>query len=291
MIGAASRRPPRPGRVPVVAIGLAAVAVGVGGCTVGSGTGAANGPVWVLGCSSKLPAPGNLGTKDDPYNFSLEPTFFAGEPIEDVSMTVRENRLVIRMQRNTGPIEFNDTLAFDIQNSLQVARCVRGATVGGVGDWDMADATMGAWCDWSGAGGGADGGAADGGTGVPRARIQLTEGGYVQASLALLQTCPLDEGASLVGHSKSGWIEFLDFGSAAQPNLDPALRTPFDPGTDFKVNFGERLRANFHIELEDDRVIVARRMNLPLPSPRIGGTLDGRFDFDLERGRAAQPFP
>ena len=30
---------------------------------------------------------------------------------------------------------------------------------------------------------------------------------------------------------------------------------------------------------------------MPIPTPLIGGTLDGYFDFDLERGRAAQPFP
>ncbi len=259
-------------------------AAGAGGCTVGSGSGAARGPLWVLGCSSELPAPGDLGTPAAPYDFSLDPTFFAGEPIEDVSMTVHENRLVIRMQRNTGPIEFNDTLSFDVQNSLQVARCVRGRIENGVGDWDMTDETSGAWCDWSG-------GAVDGGAAPARARISLTAGGYIQASLALLQTCPLDEGAALVGHSQTGWIEFTDFGAAAQPDLAPEARTAFGTSTDFKVNYDERLRATFHVELEDDRVIVARRMNLPAPSPRIGGTLDGRFDFDLLRGRAAQPFP
>jgi hypothetical protein len=69
------------------------------------------------------------------------------------------------------------------------------------------------------------------------------------------------------------------------------MRTAFDTSTDFKVNFGERLRANFHVVLQDDRVITAERMGLPLPSPRFGATLDGRFDLDLVRGRAAQPFP
>ena len=27
------------------------------------------------------------------------------------------------------------------------------------------------------------------------------------------------------------------------------------------------------------------------PDPRIGGMLDGDFEFDLKRGRAAQTFP
>ena len=46
------------------------------------------------------------------------------------------NRLIIRMQRNGNAIEINDTLYFDIPDSLQVARCMRGRTVGGVPDYD-----------------------------------------------------------------------------------------------------------------------------------------------------------
>ena len=68
------------------------------------------------------------------------------------------------------------------------------------------------------------------------------------------------------------------------PILDPA----------FKVNFGERLHATFHVVLEDDRVLTAQQTGTPggpVPDPVIGGTLDGAFDFDLVRGRAAQPFP
>jgi len=254
---------PRPGRRSILAARALSVLSTVSAfallalsaaCTVGSGSGSAKGPLWVLGCRSGLPG-GNLGTPAAPSNFSLDPIFFAGEPIEDVSKTVHENRLVIRMQRNGGPIEYNDTLSFDVSNSYEVARCIRGRTVGGVGDWDMSP-DLDNWCDWSGAGATVDGGAV-----VDHPRIALTPKSYVQASLALLSTCPLEEGTAL------------------------------DPNGDFKVNFGDRLRASFHVELEDDRVITAQRMNLPEPSPRIGGVLDGQFDFDLERGRAAQPFP
>ena len=281
----------------LLTIGLSPLVV-FGGCTVGGGAGNATGPLWVLGCSTSLPEPGDYGTQAAPVDFSLNPIFFAGVPIEDVSMTVHENRLVIRMQRNAGPLEFNDTLSFDIQNSFEVARCVRGRiNPDGTPDWDVPARPEDAWCDWTGRGGTTDGGGADGGGGatdggtpVQRGRVRLTRAGFVQVSLALLQTCPLEEGAALVGHSDEGWIEFLDFGTAAQPDLPPNMRTAFE-GTDFKVNFGERLRATFHVDLVDDRVIIAERMNLPVPSPRIGGTLDGRFDFDLERGRAAQPFP
>ncbi len=57
------------------------------------------------------------------------------------------------------------------------------------------------------------------------------------------------------------------------------------------MNFGERLWANFHVELEDDAVRRADEDSKPRPDPRLGGMLDGYFDFILERGRVAQPFP
>ena len=56
---------------------LLAVAVGAAGCTVGQGTGSADGTLFDVGCN-----------KDNallsPVPYSLKPTFFAGEPIEDV---------------------------------------------------------------------------------------------------------------------------------------------------------------------------------------------------------------
>jgi hypothetical protein len=67
------------------------------------------------------------------------------------------------------------------------------------------------------------------------------------------------------------------------------MRAVVDP--DFKVNFGERLHANFHVVLQDGTVVGAIMDRIPVPAPRMGGTLDGYFDFDLDRGRAAQPFP
>lgn len=278
-----------------VAGAVLAAAVG-GGCTVGGGAGAAVGPIEVLGCNSDLPEGNLITTPEKP--FSLNPTFFAGEPIEDVSENAHQNRLVIRMQRSGEAIEFNDTLTFDIQNSLEVARCVRGRTVNGVGDFEMPSPGSGRepWCDLSGGtfvplDGGmvtGDGGA----TPTPGvSRLRMTNQGYVQASLVLLQTCPLSDGAALVGHAIDGWIEFLDFGGAPQPNLDPEQRTEIKPSADFKVDYDQRLRAKFHLVLEDDRVITARRLGFPIPNPRFGGTLDGFFDFELVRGRAAQPFP
>ena len=121
-----------------------------------------------------------------------------------------------------------------------------------------------------------------------RPRIYIATELVVRSSLSLLFTC---HNANVVGLAVSGWIDFIDFGTAEQPDLPPELRGEIKQ-EEFTVNFGDRLRANLHVELGDQRVITAiKREDLLIPSPLIGGTLDGSFDFDLERGRAAQPFP
>jgi hypothetical protein len=277
----------------------------LGGCTVGNGNGSAIGPIYLLGCSEDS----NYGTKEMPKIFNLDPSFFAGEPIEDIAVALPMNHLVIRMQRNGNRIEVNDTLYIDVQDAYEVARCVRGRTVGGVPDWDQRmttstytiQPTTTPWCDWSGTAsppadggvdGGADGGLGDGGVdaGPPppagHARIHLGTEEFIRSSLSLLFTC---HQATVVGVAFDGWIDFLDFGPAAQPDLLPEDRAMIE--RNFKVNFGDRLRANFHIVLNDERIVASIKALMPPPAPKIGGTLDGFFDFDLERGRGAQPFP
>ena len=121
----------------------------------------------------------------------------------------------------------------------------------------------------------------------PRARLHFSTEGYTKAWLVPLSTCA---GVPVVGIGRTGWIELIDFGSAGEPELPPEERSEFKT-TDFKVNFGQRLRATFHVELEDEAVRLAAENARPLPNPRIGGVLDGEFDFILERSRVAQPFP
>jgi hypothetical protein len=281
-----------------------------GGCTVGEGTGSAVGTLFDVGCDGvdSLKPPGK------PY--SLQPTFFAGEPIEDICPPPgqcagpRMNRLIIRLQHNGNRIETNDTLYFNIQNSYKVAQCVRGQTKNGVAAWDtrLVTAPDGTavpgllWCDWNvGADGGvADAGAADAGVadagapdaGVPAvmtapyARINLSTQDFVQASLSPLHTCV--EARSVAVALPGSWIEFQDFGSARQGGTSD---TRSDVTGDFKVNFGDHLRASFHLVLGDQAVTYATMTHAAIPDQRIGGGLDGSFDFDLERGRAAQQFP
>jgi hypothetical protein len=254
------------------------------GCTVGNGSGTANGMLWILGCREGA----DLGTPAAPEEWSLDPTFFAGEPIEDIADGPPENRLTIRMQRNGNAVEINDTLYFDIADSAQIAQCLRGQTVGGIPQWDTSGTgsvdpdVMGPWCQPAAMAGGL-------------ARIHLFPYGPVNVSLAPLASChSANKPPSLVnvtGVAFDGWIEFLDFGRALQTDLAPDARTSVE--SDFKVSYGERLRANFEITvLGDLRVATAERIGQFLPpAPAIGGTLMGNFDFDLERGRSVQTFP
>ena len=94
----------------------------------------------------------------------------------------------------------------------------------------------------------------------------------------------------MTAYALRGWIDLEHLAGEQRPQEPPEEPPAFDP--DFKVAFGQRLMANFHVELEDHRVITAIREDDLLPQdPRIGGALDGYFDFNLERGRAAQTFP
>jgi hypothetical protein len=273
-------------------VALSGAALVAPACTVGGGTGTASGELMVNGCNSD-------DTLKEPQPYNLRPTFFAGEPIEDICPlpgpchAPHINRLVIRMQRIANrPVEVNDTLYFDIQNAREVARCVQGHIKDdGSPDWDTRLVTgpdgttiQGlSWCVPAGGSVGVDGGA------NTVARINLSTQDYVRASLVPLFTCGE---ARVVGVSLPGagsWIDFEYFGSAAEPQLPPEKRTGVD--NDFKVEFGQRLRAHFHMVLGDQHVTYAMQTHMAVPEDDIRGILDGWFDFDLERGRAAQPFP
>ena len=303
------------GLASAVAAAVAALA-SVSGCTVGSGSGSASGTLWVLGCTSN----GNYGSQTDPAAFDLQPTFFAGDPIEDLSMSsVHQNVLQLRMQRTGLAIQYNDTLHFDVENSYEVARCVRGRTINGQPDWNQTELlynqTPVDWCDWS-ASAFTDGGAIDGGInpGPPDAgasldggmsvmaqypRIHITPDTDLRSSLLLATTCPQPADVSAVATdgpkdasnnpSDVSWIEFINFGTAEQLDVPPESRTVV-PG-DFVIAFGERLRANFHVFLQDARVVYEVENNQPAQAPQVGGQLSGYFDFELTRGGAAQAFP
>jgi hypothetical protein len=299
----------------------AAGAIGLIGCTVGSGSGSAKGSLWVTGCNGDTNFGGAGVVAGVPQPYDLQPTFFAGEPIEDLATgSTHRNRLIIRMQGTGLATQYNDTLYFDIENSYEVARCVRGSTMGGTQDWKTMEPLYNnqssiLWCDWSGHAF-TDGGAGDGGInpGSPDAgasldggmsvmaqypRIRITPDTDLRSSLALLSSCPAANVSADASETPPvppsptpadvSWIEFQNFGSAEQSTLTADMRSPVE--STFVINYGERLHANFHVVLQDAQVITAVETNQPAPAPLVGGTLDGYFDFDLERGRAAQAFP
>jgi hypothetical protein len=267
-------------RAPSFFILPALAAVSAAGCTIGDGSGAADGPLLILGCKKG---------KDFNEDFHLKPTFFAGEPIEGISDGIPANRLIIRMERTGNEIQISDTLFFDVEDSGLVAHCLRGRTVGGVPDWDSTatgtlDPNATPWCQPNGGPNG-------------ETRIHLLPFGPVRSALTPLATCQSDMHppavVNITGVAKDGWIDFLEFGEAEQPGDAPEARTDVDAESGgFKVNFGDRLHANFSVVLNDDRTETAihNMIDVP-PDPRIGGTLEGFFDFNLERGRSAQTFP
>lgn len=286
----------------IVLLGAVLGVPGVGGCSVGKGVGAARGVLFEYGCSKDLgdycSSAGVCGTEAAPVPYDLRPTFFAGEPIDDLrthspGSAIMSNRLSIRLQRSGKQIEQNDVLTFDITTSYEVARCVRGRVDDtGLNDWDEANCYRA------------------GDTGPGRMRVQFDS--PVRVGLTLKATCTANLVASAVSApvplnyastpnpvvtdgSWASWVEFQEFGSAAQADRAPQARDPIGPK--FRVELGQRIYATtFALTLVDDQIVNAAMKNLPRPASRIGGTLGGdpttgRFDFDLQRGQGAQFFP
>jgi hypothetical protein len=277
---------------------LAAV-LALAGCRVGGGTGEAFGEIFILECSDE----GNYctdgdvcGTPGNPVPFRLQPEFFAGEPIDApdsvLGVTMQEtNRLSIRLQRSGKRIEQNDMLTFTVADSYEVARCVRGRVLpSGEPDYDVR------YCHHA--------------TPDSPAKIRITsQGGIVLASLSPRLTCSrnvvaeafdepsIDETVPIPTDGNfDSWITFEYFGDASLDPDGPPIKQ------DFKVELGQRVRAfgnpqvasaasGFHLRLIDAQVNRALRLDLPVPNPSIGGSLDGNFDFDLARGQGAQTFP
>jgi hypothetical protein len=268
----------------VQAIALALLGVGLLvaplACTVGEGTGAAKGKLYLKNCEGTAKVPtGDLGSLLVPADFNLNPNFFVGEPIEDIKPMGSDNRLVIRMQDAGKRVEDNDVIVFDM-DSFRVAECVRGVAA------VVATPALQRFC------------AFDAAKGWPRLRVG--PGFPVRASMALRKSCPGNPYvvASARGTSPGtedatsdkwdSWIELREFGEAAVRSSGEDVKPAF------KVEFGERLFADsFHLELIDDKTLRAEldKSALVIPEPDVKGSVDGFFDFLLERGQGAQTFP
>ncbi len=279
-------------------------------CSAGKGVGAASGLIYAYGCSKDTGdycSADVCGTPDTPAPYDLRPSFFAGEPIDDLreissGSEIMSNRLIIRLQSSGKQIEQNDILTFDVVSSYEVARCVRGRVdpTTGANDWDESQCYR----------------ASDNGPG--RMRMQFDSS--IHTSLTLKATCPTSIAKAVTSNlvadaisapvppsyatytppvvtdgTWSSWVDFQEFGAASQTDKVPAERAPI--GGKFRVEFGERIYATtFFVTLIDDGVVKAAEDILPRPASQIGGTLGGdpttgRFDFDLQRGQGAQFFP
>jgi hypothetical protein len=286
----------------LIAVALGVVVSGLCGCSVGKGVGAASGVIFEYGCKKSgdyCSAPDVCGTEQIPVAYDLNPSFFAGEPINDLRQNgsgsaIMSNLLTIRLQRSGKEIEQNDVLTFDITSSYEVARCVRGkVNDDGTNDWDETNCYR----------------ASD--TGPGRMRIHYDS--KVKAALTLKATCTANLVASAISApvpltnydtepnpvvtdgSWSSWVEFQEFGMAAQMDKVPMARDVISGK--FRVDLGQRIHASaFYLTLVDDQIVNAAIHDLPQPAVNIGGTLGGdpttgSFDFDLERGQGAQFFP
>jgi hypothetical protein len=286
---------------PVRKMALAAALPALAACSTGKGVGAASGALFEYGCtgSGDYSADGVSGSQDIPAPFDLDPSYFAGEPIDDLrnygaGSGIMSNRLIIRLQRSGKQIELNDVLTFDVLSAYEVARCVRGRfdVEKNVNDWDETNCYR----------------ASDAGPG----RIRIQHDSRVHASLILKATCTADLVASAVSSPVPAsyaatvgvptppaewisWVEFEEFGSATQNDRPPTERDPVEGR--FRVDFGQRIYATeFLLTLVDDTIVNAAINNRSRPHAQIGGTLGGdattgRFDFDLVRGQGAQFFP
>jgi hypothetical protein len=275
------RRTLRAAHAGVIRALIASLAVPVLGCAVGQGTGTVKGTLDVNQCtfdSSANPTPLTVA------DFDLHADFFAGQPIDaDPILEPRfpANQMIIRVQHSGKRLESANALVFLIQDSAAVARCMHGAP-----GWDPA------LCDRSAA--------ALGPGDLGRVFIGMTSE-TVRSFFVLNEACPKGlVSADALGTAcednscpdvalcpgRGSWITFADYGNVP---ADPAAAISFG----FKVNDGERMRAQaFHVEMCDAATVLAKLDHvLPVPKPNVVGTLDGSFDFNLERGQAGQPFP
>lgn len=250
------------------------------GCAVGDGTGRVTGTIEATQCEFGDSSGGLSGP------FDLEADFFAAVPIDADSIlgpAFPANQMIIRVQHSGARLENANALMFWIFDSAKVARCLRGESPGGVQEWDDS------YCDRSDA------------ARPPRLLIGMTRE-MVSAFFVLNARCPIAFlSANALGvcaapdsncpdvaicPGRGSWITFANFG-----DIESDKNKAIDAG--YKVNDGKRIAAPaFHVELCDAATVNdAINRLVPLTKPRIMGTLEGFFDFKLERGQAGQPFP
>jgi len=105
-------------------LSLAAVA----GCALGEGEGAVDGQVFIRQCARRssvgAAATANVyafGEAGAPVAYSMQPSFFAAEPIDDFPRLMPKNRLNMRVQSDGSRIEQADVLFVNLSDTREVA--------------------------------------------------------------------------------------------------------------------------------------------------------------------------
>lgn len=251
-----------------------ALALGAG-CNSDNGTGFLKGSLDIPRCT--FPDNGAAQPFPNENNLNEEWHHFLAEPFDSLSARYPANQINIRMQNLSGGWEFADTLSFWVEDTYEVARCMRGRVdAQGNPDWNPD------FCDRSPT--------SLGSSGEGRALIG-TEREMVSAHFLPQYTCPdalLSSDAlgdcqggtcpaMTICPGRGSWIAFARLGA---PPADVNVPLP----NDFKVGNAEPIEAsNFHIEICDDATVQdALDKVVPVTVPAIRGTLDGSFSFKLQ---------
>jgi len=269
------------------------------------GCGRSQWPLYILSCTSSgdyCDSAGGMRNSIGPGLLQLEPRFFCRRahqpahlfPDERVAATERvvasdesHNHSLAALGKQ---VENTDALFFDVVNSYEVARCVRGREIAVPGQPNQHDYDD-RYCFRASA------------TGPARVRISEVMG-IVHSTLSPRATCTRPVAATPTTCFRSmvlcrPWItEPGNRGSNLRNSAlrrqneqaDPTARTAISP--DFKIELNQRLYASaFSLTLQDQKVETAEVALQPAAQPRHRGSLTGYFDFDLKRGQGAQIFP
>jgi hypothetical protein len=109
------------------ALSCALVMSAASACGVGQGKGSVDGDLYVRQCEmisqvgSSVTGTYNIGTPTMPAAYNMDPTFFAGEEVNDFARLIPNNSFGIRVQSNGARIEQADVLYVNIASVRDVA--------------------------------------------------------------------------------------------------------------------------------------------------------------------------
>ena len=105
---------------------MLALAAGGTGCSVGSGTGAVDGSVFIRQCAKRNVGANtghnfSYGFNGKPIPYAMHPSFFGAEPVNDIQRLIPQNRLEVRVQSDGAHINEADALFINMAADVPVA--------------------------------------------------------------------------------------------------------------------------------------------------------------------------